>query len=162
MLNTKQVNKPYRQGVSAIIINKDNNFLLVHKNGWRDNEWTIPAGGKEEGETPEENLFRELAEEIGVDKNDLNIIGLSSHKIEYEYPIELSLKINGGKYRGQSYKQFVLMFTGDKSKLIFCPKEFNNHKWVRADELSKYLVLPNQYQNHKRAIDEILPGIIKL
>lgn len=155
------MNKPYRQGVNAIIINKDNNFLLVQKNGWKDNEWTIPGGGKEENETPEENLFRELAEEIGVDKNDLNIIGLSSYKIEYDYPLDLSLKINGGKYRGQSYRQFVLMFIGDKSKLIFCPKEFSNHKWVRADELSKYLVLPNQYQNHKMAIDEILPGIIK-
>jgi hypothetical protein len=54
------------------------------------------------------------------------------------------------------------MFVGDKSKLVFCPKEFSNHKWVRADELSKYLILPNQYQNHKKAIDEILTSIILL
>lgn len=161
MLNTKQINKPYRQGVNAIVINKDNNFLLVQKNGWRDNEWTVLGGGKEENETPEENLFRELKEEIRANKEDLKIIGLSSHKIEYAYPMELSLKINGGKYRGQSYRQFVLIFTGDKSKLVFCPKEFSNHKWVRADELRKYLVLPNQYENHKKAIDEILPDIIK-
>jgi hypothetical protein len=45
-------------------------------------------------------LFRELAEEIGADKNDLNIIGLSSRNIEYDYPVGLSLKINCGKYRG--------------------------------------------------------------
>lgn len=161
MLNTTQLNKSYRQGVNAIVIDKDNNFLLVQKNGWKDNEWTIPGGGREDNETPEENLFRELAEEIGANRRDLNIIGLSSHKIEYDYPIELSLKINGGKYRGQSYKQFLLIFIGDKSKLIFCPKEFSSYKWVRADELIKYLILPNQYKNHKKAIDEILPDLIK-
>ena|SRR3989344_5938090 len=154
------MNKPYRQGVNAIIVDKDNNFLLVQKNAWKDNELTIPGGGRDNDETPEDNLFRELAEEIGAEKKDLNILGISSHNIEYDYPVQLSLKVNGGKYRGQSYKQFVVRFIGDKDKLIFTPEEFRGHKWVRADELHKYLVLPNQYKNHKKAIDEILPGTI--
>lgn len=154
------MNKPYRQGVNAIILDKDNNFLLVQKNAWKDNELTIPGGGRDDNETPEENLFRELAEEIGAEKKDLSILGISSYDIKYDYPVELSLKINGGKYMGQSYKQFVIRFIGDKSKLIFSPEEFRGHKWVRADELHKYLVLPNQYETHKKAINEILPGII--
>lgn len=156
-----QINKLYRQGVNAIIVDKDSNFLLVQKNTWQDNILTIPGGGKENDETPEENLFRELAEEIGAEKKDLIILGISSHNIEYDYSIELSSKINGGEYRGQSYKQFVVRFIGDKDKLIFTPKEFRNHKWVKAQELHKYLVLPNQYKTHKQAINEILPGIIQ-
>lgn len=155
------MNKSYRQGVNAIILDKDNNFLLVQKNAWQDNMLTILGGGREDNETPEENLFRELTEEIGVEKKDLIILGISSYNIEYDYPIELLSKINGGKYRGQSYKQFVVRFMGDKDKLIFTPEEFRGHKWVKADELQKYLVLPNQYKIHKQAIDEILPGIIQ-
>jgi len=161
LFNTMQINKLYRQGVNAIIVDKDSNFLLVQKNTWQDNILTIPGGGKENDETPEENLFRELAEEIGAEKKDLIILGISSHNIEYDYSIELSSKINGGEYRGQSYKQFVVRFIGDKDKLIFTPKEFRNHKWVKAQELHKYLVLPNQYKTHKQAINEILPGIIQ-
>ena len=154
------MNKPYRQGVNAIIVDKDNNFLLVQKNAWMDNQLTVLGGGRENDETPEENLFRELAEEIEAEKKDLNILGISSHNIEYDYPTELSSEVNGGKYRGQSYKQVVVRFIGDKNKLIFTPKEFRGHKWVKAKDLHKYLVLPNQYKTHKQAIDEILPGII--
>lgn len=154
------MNKPYRQGVNAIIVDKDNNFLLVQKNGWEDNMLTIVGGGREGDETSEKNLFRELKEEIGAEKGDLEILGVSSHKIEYDYPEELSLKINGGKYRGQSYEQFVVRFLGDKDKLNFNSNEFRSHRWVGVNELEKYLVLPNQYQTHKLAIDEILPGII--
>ena len=154
------MSKPYRQGVNAIIFDKDNNVLLVQKNAWEDNVLTILGGGRENDETPEENLFRELAEEIGAEKKDLIILGISSHNIEYDYPAELALKVNRGKYRGQSYKQFVVRFIGDKDKLIFTPKEFRGHKWVKAEDLHKYLVLPNQYKTHKQAIDEILPGII--
>lgn len=160
-IHSTQVNKPYRKGANAIIIDTDNNFLLVQKNGWEDNEWTFPGGGREDHETPEENLFRELDEEIGAHKDDLQIVGLSSHNLEYDYPIELSLKINGGIYRGQSYRQFVLRFIGDKTKLSFSRKEFRNHKWVTAGDLVRYLVLPHQYHNHKKAIDEILPSFIK-
>src|SRR3989344_9628017 len=109
-----QINKLYRQGVNAIIFDKDNNVLLVQKNAWQDNILTIPGGGRENDETPEENLFRELAEEIGAEKKDLIILGISSHNIEYDYPAELALKVNRGKYRGQSYKQFVVRFIGDK------------------------------------------------
>lgn len=154
------MNRPYRQGVNAIIVDTDNNFLLVQKNAWEDNVLTIVGGGRENDETPEENLFRELSEEIGAEKKDLIILGISSHNIEYDYPAELSLKINSGKYRGQSYKQLVVRFIGDKNKLIFNPEEFRGHRWVRADELHKHLVLPNQYKTHKQAIDEILPSII--
>lgn len=161
MLNAAQINKPYRAGVNAIILDQENRILLVQKNGWKDNEWTIPGGGKDGSETPEENLFRELEEEIGAHRNDLIIIGLSSQKIKYDYPIDLAKKVNGGKYIGQSYGQFVLRFMGDKDKLEFTTKEFKDHKWVSASELIKYLILPNQYQNHKNAIDEILPNLIE-
>ena len=156
-----QTDKPYRRGVNAIVIDKDNNFLLIQKNGYKENEWNFLGGGREEGETLEQNFFRELKEEIGADRTDFEVIGTSSHKIEYDYPAELALKINGGKYKGQSYDQVLLKFIGDKKKLVFTPGEFRTHKWVKASELVDCLVFPNQYQNHKKAIDELLPNVVK-
>lgn len=160
-MEAAQSDKPYRKGISAIIMDKDNSFLLVQKNAYKENEWNFLGGGREEGETLEQNLFRELKEELGADSADFEMIGVSSHKIEYDYPPKLVLKLNGGKYRGQSYEQVILRFIGDKEKLIFTPEEFKAHKWVTANELTDCLVFPNQYQNHKKAIDELLPGMIK-
>ncbi len=160
-MNNDQNSLPFRKGAATIIIDKDNNFLLVQKNGYKDNEWTFPGGGREEGETLEQNMHRELKEELNTEPVDLEIVGVSTHKIEYDYPADMYLKVNGGKYRGQSYDQIVVRFIGDKDQLIFTPEEFRGHKWVSANELVKYLVFPNQYQNNSKAIEEILPGLIK-
>lgn len=161
-MNKDFATKPYRKGVNAIIFDKENKILLVQKIAYKDNEWNVLGGGREEGESLEENLFRELKEELGAESSDFEIIGISSHKIQYDYPVDTALKVNGGKYRGQSYDQIILRFVGDKSKLIFNPEEFRGHKWVDANELKAHLIFPNQYQNHKKAIDEILPSLIKL
>lgn len=159
-MKISQTNKPFRRGVNAIILDKNNNFLLIQKNGYEENEWNFLGGGREGEETLEQNLFRELKEEIAADSSDFKIIGISSHKIEYDHPAELAIKINGGIYRGQSYEQVVLRFIGDKDKLVFTSDEFRAHKWVKPSELIDHLVFLNQYQNHKKAIDEILPGVI--
>lgn len=159
-MDNNQSNKPYRKGVNAIVIDKDNNFLLIQKNGYKDNEWNFLGGGREESETLEQNLFREIKEEIGSERSDFEIIGISTHKIEYDYASDTVLKVHGGKYRGQSYDQVVLRFIGSRHKLVFTTKEFRGHKWVKAKDLAKHLAFPNQYENHKKAIDELLPGII--
>lgn len=160
-MDNNQSNKPYRKGVIAIVIDKNDNFLLIQKNGYKDNEWNFLGGGREGNETLEQNLFRELEEEIGSKQARFEIIGISTHKIEYDYPPDTVLKIHGGKYRGQSYDQVILRFTGNKDELIFSTEEFRGHKWVKANALVKHLVFPNQYQNHKKAIDELLPGLVR-
>lgn len=160
-MNDNQSNKPYRKGVNAIVIDKNNNFLLVQKCKYKDNEWNVLGGGREEGETREQNLFRELSEEIGAEKENFEIIGVSTHQIKYDYPADTALKIHGGKYRGQSYEQVILKFIGNKDKLVFNPEEFKKHKWVNANELEEHLIFPNQYSDHKKAIDELLPEIFE-
>jgi putative (di)nucleoside polyphosphate hydrolase len=154
-----QTKKPYRRGVNAIVIDKENKFLLVQKCKYKDNEWNFLGGGKEESETLKQNLFRELNEEIGAKKTDFKIIGVSTHKIEYDYPTDTALKIHNGKYRGQSYEQVILRFIGDKDKLEFNPEEFKKHKWVKPDELEKHLIFPNQYSDHRKALEEVLSEV---
>ena len=160
-MDNNQSSRPYRKGVNAIVIDKDNNFLLVQKNDYKDNEWNFLGGGRKEGETMKQNLFRELNEEMGSERSDFEIVGTSTHKIEYDYPPDTVLRVHRGKYRGQSYDQVILRFVGKKDKLIFTTKEFKAHKWVKAKDLVKHLMFASQYKNHKKAIDELLPGIIK-
>jgi 8-oxo-dGTP pyrophosphatase MutT (NUDIX family) len=52
----------FRNAVRAIII-KDNKILMAHLE--KTDEYKFPGGGKEENETPEDALKREVLEEVG-------------------------------------------------------------------------------------------------
>jgi double-stranded uracil-DNA glycosylase len=57
---------PLRQAVRAVILDPDDRVLLVRFD-WPDKEvWAPPGGGIDRGETPEQAIMRELAEECGL------------------------------------------------------------------------------------------------
>lgn len=54
-----------RRAVRAIVI-KDNNLLVMHRNKFGQEYDTLPGGGVEIGESPEQALVREVAEETSI------------------------------------------------------------------------------------------------
>ncbi len=48
------------------MIIKDSNILLIHRIRDGREYWAVPGGGIEEGESIEQALHRELAEELGI------------------------------------------------------------------------------------------------
>jgi 8-oxo-dGTP pyrophosphatase MutT (NUDIX family) len=46
----------------GLVVNSDNHFLFIHRNG----KWDLPKGKAEKGETIEETAIREVEEETGV------------------------------------------------------------------------------------------------
>lgn len=55
-----------RQKVRAIILNDKGEFLLVRPHGYHEDEWTLAGGGVEQGETAQQAMRREIAEELGI------------------------------------------------------------------------------------------------
>lgn len=149
----------YRKGVFAIIIDEKDKFLLVKKIDYKEG-WTVIGGGQKDGESLEQNLYREIEEELGIGEESFELIGVANTKVKYNYPVELAKRVHGGRYEGQIYTQCLLRFVGKKSDIKLCTIEFKDSIWVEGSKLKDYLIFPDQYTNHKRAIEEFLPDIL--
>jgi 8-oxo-dGTP diphosphatase len=54
-----------KRSVRAIVV-RDSQLLVMHRNKFGQEYYTLPGGGIDSGETPEQSLLREMAEETGV------------------------------------------------------------------------------------------------
>jgi putative (di)nucleoside polyphosphate hydrolase len=146
---------PYRKGVNAVVIDKDNNFLIVQKNSYGDNQWDFPGGGLDEGELPDKGILRELSEELG--SSSFEIIKVSPIRLKFEWPqeaIDLAFKKHGKIWRGQEKFQFIVRFTGINSDLKIQEEELRRIKWVKYSELQDHLIFEGQWDNAKLVIEE--------
>jgi len=65
------------------VIVRDGRVLMVHERSRRSGGgewWTLPGGGLEPGETPEEAVRREVFEETGL------VVAQAKHVLEMPYP----------------------------------------------------------------------------
>ncbi len=70
----------FRVSIKAVIRNEKGELLVVKENNRE--EWELPGGGMDHGETFEEAMKRELFEEISYDGNlTMNIAGVNEAKI---------------------------------------------------------------------------------
>lgn len=150
----KIVNYPYRQGIVAYIFDEDKNFLLLQLPSYKETEWAFLGGGREENETELDNLFREIKEEIGLDREDFLLIGRSKEVYKYDFPSGYSISHPEAKFRGQIKVQFLLKLITDKSKIKIKDDEIKAFKWVNIQDISKYLIFSGQYEQFSNLIDE--------
>lgn len=144
--------RPYRKGVVVLVVDKNNKFLVLQLNSYKDNEWNFLGGGRKKGETEEENLFRELKEELGCGKECFKVLGKSKNRLRYLYPPSMV----DDYFKGQVKDQFLVRFVGDKKKIKILENEIKNHRWVLLEELKDHLVFLDQHKNAMEVIDELL------
>ena len=71
---------------SAIIVLNENNELLLQLRS-DTNDWGLPGGGMEIGDSFEETACKELYEETGLIAEELKLLGLASGKeLYYKFP----------------------------------------------------------------------------
>lgn len=148
---------PYRQATLGIVIDEDEQFLLVQKLNYRENEWSFAGGGIEENETPKQAVLRELEEELGSKK--FEVIAESKISYSYEWPDHIIINQSqktGRLYRGNQIKYFLSKFSGDKEELKLQTDELKAIRWVTLEELPKHLVFPGQWRATKKVLQELL------
>lgn len=143
----------YRRKASAVVVNKQNKILLLQLQSYGENDWNIPGGGREVGETAEQNIKRELAEELGTDK--FEILEKSEIVNKYDFPDFVIARLIREKkqyYKGQRQTQFIVRFTGDDKDIKPQEKEIRKYKWVEYKDLQSFLRFPGQWENVERVI----------
>lgn len=119
---------PYRDCVAAVILDGHGNVLA----GRKHTAWHLPQGGVTQGETPEQALTRELAEELGTDK----FIILSSSPTWRTYDWPWPMRKGGTLYRGQRQRYYLAMFDGTAADLDpHRHGEFSELAWMTPAEL---------------------------
>ena len=74
----------YRKNVGIILCNSMNELLICKR--FKENSWQFPKGGFENNESASTAMFRELYEEIGLNKNDVIILGKTENWLKYDLP----------------------------------------------------------------------------
>lgn len=144
----------YRKGVSALIINNDNQFLLVNLESFEERFFAIPGGGLDEGETLEEAAYREIEEELSIPKASLELVGVSSEPLLIKFKT-IKLHRDGNEYKGSERHFFAFRYTGDGSDIVPAPGEVRSYRWVALPELGDYLLFENQLENTVEKIEEL-------
>ncbi len=121
----------YRPNVAAILLNAQDEIFVAERINIKG-AWQFPQGGIDEGEDAETALFRELAEEIGVARDKLQVI---QQRGGYRYAFSKN-RLKYGIYGGQEQTYFMCRFLGTDAdfNLAATHQEFASWKWVRPQE----------------------------
>lgn len=74
--------RPRTFGVKCLVEN-NGRYLLV-KNSYGKKFWTVPGGGLNKKESPEEAVRREVREELGIEVQEIKKIGEYESALEYK------------------------------------------------------------------------------
>ena len=126
---TLKIKTGYRLNVAMIVLNEDNKVLFCKRRNTEN--WQFPQGGVDENENIESAMFRELNEEVGLEKDNVEIKAVSQNLIYYDIPKSIRSRVLGGKFKGQAQKYFLLkLISGDVDLNIENTPEFDKHSWV--------------------------------
>ena len=121
----------YRANVGIILADGFGKVFWARRVG--QDAWQFPQGGIRENESPEEAMYRELKEEIGLEPKDVKIVSHTKGWLHYRLPKRLLRHDSEPLCIGQKQKWFLLqhMSEEDAVKLDIHEKpEFDHWEWV--------------------------------
>ena len=121
----------FRANVGIVLIRDDRQVFLGGRSGGRG--WQFPQGGILQGESAEEALYRELHEEIGLERNDVELLAATRNWLRYRLPKQYVRRNSQPQCIGQKQRWFLLRFKSSEDRFRFDSTgepEFENWRWV--------------------------------
>ncbi len=120
----------YRYNVGIILCNSKNEVFWGKR--VKEHSWQFPQGGLKSGETPEQAMYRELEEEVGLQPSHVKILGRTRDWLRYDVPDHWIKREWRGRYRGQKQIWYLLRLTGRDSDVSLRASErpeFDAWRW---------------------------------
>ncbi|MGL9751869.1 MAG: RNA pyrophosphohydrolase [Symbiopectobacterium sp.] len=121
----------YRLNVGIVICNRLGEVLWARRYG--QHSWQFPQGGINSGESPEQAMYRELFEEVGLRKKDVRILASTRSWSRYKLPKRLVRWDIKPVCIGQKQKWFLLQLMCNESDINMQSSgtpEFDGWRWV--------------------------------
>jgi putative (di)nucleoside polyphosphate hydrolase len=121
----------YRYGVGIVLVNENRQVFFAKRIGML--AWQFPQGGMKENETPEQSMYRELKEEIGLNPEDVEILTITRRWLRYRLPSRLVRHYAKPLCIGQKQKWFLLRLVNKNAKIDLQANddpEFDSWAWV--------------------------------
>ncbi len=121
----------FRPNVGIILCNQEAQLLWARRVG--QDAWQFPQGGIQRNETPEQALYRELGEEVGLGPEHVEIIGSTPGWLRYRLPKRFIRHHSDPVCIGQKQVWFLLRLACDENLVCLDHSEqpeFDHWRWV--------------------------------
>ena len=158
----------FRPNVGIILLNQKNQVFWGKR--IRTHSWQFPQGGIDRGESPEQAMYRELNEEVGLQPDHVRVVARTRDWLRYEVPDRYVRREARGHYKGQKQIWFLLQMQAHDWQLNLRANDY----WVPLDavvdfkrgvyemaltELSRYLPRQDGRQRLYRATPRMMGHI---
>lgn len=121
----------FRANVGIILLNDESKVFWAKRIG--QNAWQFPQGGIRHEETPKQALYRELMEEVGLNAQQVKIVGYTQRWLHYRLPNYLIRHHKLPLCVGQKQRWYILRLLSDDAQVNLCKTthpEFDSWRWV--------------------------------
>jgi putative (di)nucleoside polyphosphate hydrolase len=145
----------FRPNVGIIVVNSRAQVLWARRVG--QDAWQFPQGGIKAHESPEEAMYRELMEELGLGPDHVELIGSTRGWLRYTLPQRFIRRNSTPLCIGQKQVWFLLRLLGDESAVRLDAShqpEFDYWKWVSYWHPPREVIFFKR-QVYRRALREL-------
>ncbi|MCL4120520.1 UNVERIFIED_CONTAM: hypothetical protein GTU68_039041, partial [Idotea baltica] len=145
----------FRLGIGIILTNNAGQVLWARR--VNQDAWQFPQGGMDPDETPEESMFRELHEEIGLTSENVRILSCTQEWLKYRLPQKMLRTHSFPLCIGQKQKWFLLRLVTNEQLIrmdSYHKPEFDNWCWVDYWYPLEQVVLFKQ-EVYRKALTEL-------
>ena len=121
----------FRSNVGIIVARDDGSLLLAGRAG--QNGWQFPQGGIQIDESPQDAMYRELNEEIGLQPEHVEVLGQTQDWLHYRLPSKFVRRDRSPVCIGQKQRWFMLRLVVAEEELRLDSSdlpEFDRWRWV--------------------------------